>query len=133
MRNEVLSAGSMPQDNLWVLEEGHCLRDQIFNFCTRTLPFNQSYEAGSIDTLVRIVDKNGGYTVIPEMHLEFLNENQWENVREISDPPAIREISIVIKKDFIKERIINAVADSLKTIIPDHMLDERLKKFSIRL
>ena len=28
-----LSASDMPLDHLWVLEEGHCLRNQVFNFC----------------------------------------------------------------------------------------------------
>ena len=128
-----LSADNMPRENLWVLEEGHCLRDQTFNFCKETITYNQTFEAGSIDTLIRIVDKNGGYSVIPELHLSFLTEEQKKNIREITSPPAIREISIVIKKDFIKERLINAVADTIKTIIPEHMIDERLKKFAIRL
>ena len=133
LRDISLSATNLPQENLWILEEGHCLRDQIFNFCQRSLPYNHTFEAGSIDTLVRIVDMNGGYSVIPELHMDFLTEEQQINVREINEPPAIREISIVIKNNFIKEKMINAVADSIKSIIPNHMLDERLKKFSIKL
>lgn len=133
LRDIPLSASNMPSDNLWVLEEGHCLRDQIFNFCQKSMHYNQVFEAGSIETLVKIVDKNGGYSVIPELHLAFLTEEQKKNVREIESPPAVREISIVIKKDFIKERLINAVADTIKGIIPENMLNERLKKFAIRL
>ncbi len=133
LRDIPLSATNLPQENLWILEEGHCLRDQIFNFCQRSLPYNHTFEAGSIDTLVRIVDMNGGYSVIPELHMDFLTEEQQINVREINEPPAIREISIVIKNNFIKEKMINAVTDSIKSIIPNHMLDERLKKFSIKL
>ncbi len=133
LRDVPLSANNLPQENLWILEEGHCLRDQIFNFCQRSLPYNHTFEAGSIDTLVRIVDMNGGYSVIPELHMDFLTEEQQINVREINEPPAIREISAVIKNSFIKEKMINAVADSVKSIIPNHMLDERLKKFSIKL
>ncbi len=133
MKEVALKASTMPQDNLWVLEEGHCLRDQVFNFCKTSMPYNHVFEAGSIETLVRIVDTNGGYTLIPELHLPFLSEKQQLNVREIADPPAIREVSIVINKNFIKERLINVVADTLKSFIPNHMLDERLKKFSIRL
>lgn len=132
-RDVPLSANQMPQENLWVLQEGHCIRSQIFNFCHNTAEYNHAFEAGSIDTLVRVVDKNGGYSVIPELHISFLTEEQKKNVREIASPPAVREISLVIRKDFIKERLINAVADSIKKIIPENMLDERLKKFSIRL
>lgn len=132
-RDQPLSAQNLPRENLWILQEGHCLRSQIFNFCQNTVEYNYTYEAGSIETLIRIVDKNGGYSVIPELHLPFLTETQRLNVREITCPPAVREISIVIRKDFIKERIINAVANTIKAIMPENMLDERLKKFSIRL
>jgi len=132
-KTKELSADDMPQDMLWVLEEGHCLRDQVFNFCKKTSVYNHMFEAGSIETLVRIVDKNGGYSVIPELHCEFLSPEQKENVSQISSPPAVREISVVIRKDFIKERLINAVADTVKEIIPEQMLDTRLKKFSIKL
>ena len=133
LKDMPLSATNMPADNLWVLGEGHCLRDQIFNFCTHTMNYNQVFEAGSIDTLVKIVDKNGGYSVIPELHKAFLTDLQRTNVREIDSPPAVREVSIVIKRDFIKERLINAVADTIKEIIPQEMLNERLKRFAIRL
>ncbi|MBP8851000.1 MAG: LysR family transcriptional regulator [Breznakibacter sp.] len=133
LKDMPLSATNMPADNLWVLGEGHCLRDQIFNFCTHTMNYNQVFEAGSIDTLVKIVDKNGGYSVIPELHKAFLTDLQRTNVREIESPPAVREVSIVIKRNFIKERLINAVADTVKEIIPQEMLNERLKRFAIRL
>jgi len=128
-----LSATDMPLDRLWVLEEGHCLRNQIFNFCTDKTQHSSTYEAGSIDTLVKIVDVNGGYTVIPELHIELLSEKQKLNLRDIVKPEATREISVVIRHDFVREGILNAVAECIKQIIPAHMLDARLKKFAIRL
>src|ERR1035437_666034 len=128
-----LSATDMPLDRLWVLEEGHCLRNQVFNFCNEKPQHNSTYEAGSIDTLVKIVDVNGGYTVIPELHIELLTEKQKLNLREIVNPEATREISVVIRHDFVREGILNAVAECVKQIIPAHMLDARLKKFAIRI
>jgi LysR family transcriptional regulator, hydrogen peroxide-inducible genes activator len=128
-----LSASDMPLDRLWVLEEGHCLRNQVFNFCNEKPHNNSTYEAGSIDTLVRIVDVNGGYTIIPELHIELLSEIQKLNLRDIVRPEATREISVVIRHDFVRESILNAVAECVKQIIPSHMLDARLKKFAIRL
>mgnify|MGYP005757157987 FL=1 len=128
-----LRASDLPEEGLWVLQEGHCLRNQVFNFCEKKPGAHHIYEAGTIDTLIRIVDQNGGYTVIPELHLEFLSEPQTRNIRPIDSPPAVREISLVIRKDYLKERMVNAVADTIKTVIPERMLDERLRKFSIRL
>lgn len=128
-----LSADSMPPEQLWVLHEGHCIRNQTFNFCRNFNTYNKSYEAGSIDTLVRIVDKNGGYSVIPELHVPCMSAKQQANIRSVDNPPAVREVSLIIRKDFIKERLLNAVADTIKKIVPTEMLDERLKKFSIKL
>ena len=128
-----LSPSDMPLDKLWVLEEGHCLRNQVFNFCDKKQKHNATYEAGSIDTLVKIVDINGGYTIIPELHVELLSEKQKLNLREIVNPEATREISVVIRHDYVREGILNAVAESVKQIIPVHMLDARLKKFSIKI
>jgi len=132
-KEKTLSAENMPIQDLWVLEEGHCLRNQVFNFCEDKTPRTYMYEAGSIETLVKIVDKNGGYTVIPELHLCFLNEEQQKNVRPITEPEAVREISLVINQHFIREQVLNAVVETVKSIIPTHMLDTRLKKFAIRL
>ncbi len=132
-KNKKLSAKNLPTDNLWVLREGHCFRDQIMNFCKKKMNYNHSFEAGSVDSLVRIVDQNGGYTIIPELHLDLLDAEQKKNVRSIEGPPVNREISIVIKENFIREKMINTVADSIKKIIPDEMLNTKLKKHSIRL
>ncbi|MGB0777957.1 MAG: hydrogen peroxide-inducible genes activator [Flavobacteriaceae bacterium] len=133
MPSNSVSLDTIPKENLWVLEEGHCLRDQTFNFCGPDTGYNQVYEAGSIETLIKIVDTNGGYSIIPELQIPLLTQSQRENLRDIDNPPANREVSIVIKKGFIKERMLNAVADSIKKIIPESMLDNRLKKFRIKL
>lgn len=128
-----LSTNDMPLENLWVLEEGHCLRNQVFNFCSKQVHQSSTYEAGSIDTLVKIVDINGGYTVIPELHVELLNDIQKDNLRDIVRPEATREISLIIRNDYVREGLMNAVADTIKKIIPNHMLDSHLKKFAIKL
>ena len=109
------------------------MRNQVFNFCQTKSAYSTSYEAGSIDTLIKIVDENGGYTVIPELHLPLLHDGQQQHVRLLAAPTPVREISLVIRQDYVRERLINAVADAVKAIIPDEMLDARLKKFAIKL
>lgn len=128
-----LTSADLPTERLWVLEEGHCLRNQVFNFCNKEAPGSYVYEAGSIETLVKIVDKNGGYTVIPELHIDFLTDEQKMNVRKLVAPEPVREISLVIQHNFIREGQLNAVAEVIKKIIPSSMIDERLKKFAIRI
>ena len=132
-KKDEIAACDMPTEHLWVLKEGHCMRNQVFNFCQTKSAYSTSYEAGSIDTLIKIVDENGGYTVIPELHLPLLHDGQQKHVRQLAAPTPMREISLVIRQDYVRERLVNAVADAVKAIIPDEMLDTRLKKFAIRL
>ena len=131
-QNELVS-GNLPLEHLWVLEEGHCLRNQVFNFCNNGNVTSYAYESGSIDTLIKIVDENGGYTVIPELHVELLTNEQKKNLRKLVNPEPAREISLIIQQNFIREGQLNAVAETVKKIIPLHMLDSRLKKFAIKI
>ena len=105
---------------------------------------------------MRIVDTNGGYTVIPELHAAFLTEEQRGNLRPIvrqnSGAPAtdiapsggipspgcptcvpVREVSLVIREDFVRERLLNVIAGCIRHIVPEGMLDSRLKRFAIKL
>ncbi len=132
-KEKELISEKLPLDHLWVLEEGHCLRNQVFNFCTTDSKTLYAYEAGSIETLIKIVDENGGYTVIPELHVQTLTEAQKKNLRNLVSPEPVREISLVIQHNFIREGQLNAVAETIKKIIPNHMLDSRLKKFAIKI
>lgn len=136
-RDATFVAGDMPVDNVWVLCQGHCIiKGAGFSFCRRNAAAgapSHVYDAGSIDTLVRIVDTNGGYTVIPELHLGYLSDEQRANVREIVSPEVHREVSVAIRLDYIRERLLNSVVDIIKTILPPAMLDERIRRFPIKL
>ena len=91
------------------------------------------YFGMAIDTLVKVVDVNDGYTVIPELHVNLLEASQKRNIRPIVDPEPVREISLVIRKDYVREKILNIVADNIRRVIPEHMIDARLKKFAIKI
>lgn len=131
-RREIESA-EMPSEHLWVLQEGHCLRNQVMNLCGRESAYSVVYEAGSIDTLVKVVDLNGGYTVIPELHVALLREEQRRCIRPLVNPEPVREVSFVVRRDFVRERLLNLLAEALRSIIPERMVDSRLKRFAIRL
>lgn len=126
--------GTLPPEQMWILKEGHCVPNGGMNFCKNKDIGNHIYEAGSIETLIKIVDRNGGYTIIPELHIASLTEKQKAHVLPLqANPPAQRHVSILIKEDFIRERMVNAVIDTLKSIIPAPMLEKRLSSHSIRL
>lgn len=132
-RQKEIENHNLPVEHLWVLQEGNCLRDQVMKLCELKSGYSTIYEAGSIETLVKIVDENGGYTVIPELHVELLRHCQQSKIRQIVNPEPVREVSLVVRKDYVRERLLNIMAECIRDIIPEHMIDSRLKKFVIRL
>lgn len=130
----VFKPENLEHENMWIMKEAQCLRDSAFSFCKARGKGHHIYEAGSIETLIRIVDENGGYTIIPEMHLPFLTEKQAGNVREIKgDYLSQRRISLYIKDDYIRQRMLNTVADTLKSFVPARMMSEGIVKYGIKL
>lgn len=132
-RKDTIVASELDPAGMWLLQEGHCFRSQMLNICHKSENSMQVYEAGSIETLIRIVDSNGGYTLLPELHLSSLTAQQKENVRYFSGDEPRREISFVFREDFVKERLINELVEVVKLMIPSHMLDKRLSKFRVKL
>ena len=127
----VFKPENLEHEKMWVMKEAQCLRESAFSFCKEKSKGQHTYEAGSIETLIRIVDENGGYTIIPEMHLPFLSPQQRKNVRSIEgDYLSQRRISLYIKEDYIRQSMLNTVTDTLKKFLPKEMLQ---MKHEIRL
>lgn len=122
-------------NRLWLLEEVHCFRSQILKICSNRKRKSShslfSYEAGSINTLVNIVDDNSGLTIIPEMAITELNERQKANVRPLKGMTAVREVSLVTRKEFLRERVLDIIISEIQKSVPKELLNMDLRKHVI--
>jgi LysR family hydrogen peroxide-inducible transcriptional activator len=123
----------LPKDidvnRLWLLEEGHCMRSQILNFCSlkkqKEVEEQFHYNAGSIETLKNMVDTNFGMTIIPELATHNLSSLQKKRLRSFKTPVPVREISLVTHREFLKATLVQCLKDSIMNVIPKHMLDHK--------
>lgn len=133
-RLEAFCPDNLEHENMWIMKESQCLRQSAFSFCRERAKGRHIYEAGNIETLIRIVDENGGYTIIPEMHLPLLSERQRLNVRHIDgDRLSMRRISMYIKADYIRGKMLNTIVDTLTKFIPANMFEPNILKYGIKL
>jgi LysR family hydrogen peroxide-inducible transcriptional activator len=118
-------------EELWILNEGHCMRDQVLNICQRrksSKGFQHfEYNTGSIETLKRMVDQNNGTTILPELALADLTDKQLDKVRYFKSPEPAREISLVTQKNFIKRRMIDALKAEILDFVPKRMKTKKKK------
>ncbi len=112
---------------LWLLQEGHCLRNQIFNLCelknNTDLEMAVWYEAGSIETLINLVDHHGGITIIPKLATLHLKSHQKKNLREFNFPKPVREISLVTTQNFPRQLLLEKLRAEIVARSPIGMGD----------
>ena len=111
-------------NRLCLLEEGHCLRSQVFNLCelkNREKQVHQlDFATGSIETLKRIVETNHGITILPLLALKDMTDKQRLNIRHFKSPAPVREIGLVTYRYFVKEKLINGLKEEiLKGVTPN--------------
>jgi LysR family hydrogen peroxide-inducible transcriptional activator len=126
MKKKFLIPADIDPSHLWLLEEGHCLRTQILNLCElrkkRLASSNLEYEAGSIETLKKMVDMNNGITILPELALNELPAKDKKFVRHFKPPVPVREISIVTYQHFAKQRMVGILKEEICNSLPQEML-----------
>ncbi|WP_421942101.1 LysR substrate-binding domain-containing protein [Pedobacter sp.] len=129
-KKKAVDAEDLNDENIWLLNEGHCMRNQVLNIC-RSTKNNRlqglEYNTGSVETLVRMVDLNGGATLLPELAITELSAKQMNKVRYFKPAEPVREISLVTHKNFIKKRMLNALKDEILEIIPKAMKQKKKK------
>lgn len=121
-RRKEVKESELEGKDVLLLEEGHCLGQQIMRVCDmkvrRPVMGNVRFESGSLETLVRLVESNVGYTLLP--YLEGLRLKS-EHARKIpfSKPIPCREVSLVYRRDQLKRPILEALKKSIDTGIPE--------------
>lgn len=124
-KKKYLLPSDLRVDKLWLLEEGHCLRNQVVNLCELKVHERNLHQfdltASSIETLKKIVDLNEGITVLPKLCLKDLNKKQLNHVRYFKAPVPVRKIGMVSFRYFVKEKMLEALKEEILSCLPDEM------------
>jgi LysR family hydrogen peroxide-inducible transcriptional activator len=129
---KMISTDDISHEKLWLLNEGHCMRGQVLNICN--YKHNQSkegtfdYNTGSVETLKRMVDLNGGLTILPEMSISNYDEDQLGHVRYFKNPEPVREISLVTPQNYVKKHAINMLKNEILNIVPEKFKSKKKKE-----
>ena len=130
---ESIPRSEVPDHSLWIMRNGVRLFDRSMLREGERFRYDTQYEGGRVGLLIQIINENGGIGIIPETHVGLILRSQQVNVRPIIDPVPSRTISLVIRRDFIHERMLNVVVDAVRTIIPAHLLEPVIQPGELRL
>ena len=116
-------------DDIWLLKEGNCFRNQVINICKQSAKQifrdNFRFESHSIDSLKKIVEVKNGMTLIPELSLTTIDPKNMDMVKDIEGEVPTREISIVVTRQFLKRRLIDRLRYSILDSLPKGMIENK--------
>jgi LysR family hydrogen peroxide-inducible transcriptional activator len=126
-------------DRLWLLEEGHCLRNQVGKICElrqhKRVKGNLTYSCGSIYSLIEMVKQNAGLTLLPRLALANNPHIDGDLLHPLSPPVPTREIGLVTHQNFVKDRFIEQLSalirQAVQPFLPDTLApDSRVAPFA---
>lgn len=122
--NEVIRTSDLNGEQLWLLDEGHCFRDQLVRFCQmKSARASQlAYHLGSMETFMRMVESGKGVTFIPELAFLQLGDAQKELVRSFAIPCPTRQVVLLTNKNFIRHTLLEVLVKEIKLSVPKEML-----------
>ena len=115
-----LSPEDLDIDDILLLEDGHCFKDNILNICKNRsshLDLPYQIESGSFETLIKLSEEGLGMTLLPYLNTLELSEKQKQNLRYFKNPKPAREISLLYHKSELKLQIIKALQETISGVI----------------
>jgi LysR family hydrogen peroxide-inducible transcriptional activator len=138
LSKKLITPNDISLDRIWLLSEGHCMRNQIINLCSEQIQRLQAdrpfrYESSNVETLRKMVDRNGGFTILPELSTHEFHEDQVERIRYFEEPEPVREISLVTNDHFVRLSLLQSLMDEILSIIPEKMRVQKKNRKVLRI
>lgn len=110
--------------DLWLLDEGHCFRDQLVRFCQMKAAQSSklAYNLGSIETFMRMVESGKGITFIPQLATEQLAAEHRELVKQFAVPIPTRRLILITMPHFVRHSLSKLLINEIQQSLPEDML-----------
>ncbi|MFL0685188.1 MAG: hydrogen peroxide-inducible genes activator [Algoriphagus aquaeductus] len=123
LKNSEITPDQIKSDDLWILQQGHCFRDQVISFCDQSLSGHKNfhYESGSLEGLRNMVNRYQGVTLLPELATFDLSEEEKSRLRPFKGTIPTREVSIILNRNFLKQKLVELLYKEITEAIPQEM------------
>jgi LysR family transcriptional regulator, hydrogen peroxide-inducible genes activator len=114
-----VDVGSIDENRMLLLEDGHCLKDHALAACNRPeLRAHAAMMGTSLHTLVQMVDNGLGTTFVPQMAIEAgILEGTGVEAKPLGSDHDSRRIALIWRRSSPRERDFNLLASALRRII----------------
>ncbi len=120
LQESYITATDLDVNHLLLLQDGHCFRNGVLNLCKASkLQADTTFEikTGNFETIIKLANEGLGVTLLPYLHTLDLSENQQKNLVPFKDPKPSREVSLIFEKAGLKAHIIEALHETIKSVV----------------
>ena len=119
---DVPHMSDVDRDELLLLTEGHCFRDQALAICELGPPRRSSLRATSLETLINLVSQGMGVTLVPALAVPNGNFREIGlQARPLQDSTAARDINLTIRRSYPRRELAERVAEIIRGGLPEGM------------
>jgi LysR family hydrogen peroxide-inducible transcriptional activator len=122
---KAIKKAELNEQRLFLLQDGHCLRDQIIQLCelkkNKFLPSNLRFESNTFDTLLNLVDDFQGMTFLPKLYSAQLSEARQKCLIPLEEGRLEREISLCYYRPYAKWNVIKRLNADIQELVKLHL------------
>ncbi|MBT4761081.1 MAG: LysR family transcriptional regulator [Bdellovibrionaceae bacterium] len=113
-KKDKIKISDIKANEIWLMEEGHCLRDEVIEACKLRNQMNMrpdkvDFKVGNLESLKYIVIDHYGYTLLPKLATLRLSKSEKLLLRKFSEKaPPKRSIYLTKNRTHLKVALINA-------------------------
>ncbi len=112
-------------NRLWLLEESHCMSNQIVNICQlrkkRKINANLIYNSGSIFSLLEFVNINQGITLLPRLAAQNEKLVDQSCLYDLQSPRPVRAIGVLTHPNFSKNKLKEVLEKQIIKAVKPHL------------
>lgn len=122
---KTIKSSDLTGELLWLLDEGHCFRDQMVRFCSIKAARDSqlTYQLGSMETFMRMVESGKGMTFVPELAVSQMSDAQKDLVRPFAIPTPARRIIAITDKNYIRTSLVQMLQAEIQASIPKELIN----------
>lgn len=132
-KKHALESTKLLNHPIWIMKDGLRQFDRSMLAQGERFSYDKMYEGGRAGTLIFIVNEIGGMTILPELHRNLILYSMQDNLRPIVNPEVSRTISLVIRKDYVHERMLDIFIEAVRNTIPLENQEDIIKGSPLKL
>jgi LysR family hydrogen peroxide-inducible transcriptional activator len=112
-----LRVGDLRRDELILMSEGHCLRDQTLQLCGKSVSETEVAHATSIETMKLMVQARAGCAVVPAIAATTFGEPVGYRFHRFAPPAPSRTVGIAFSPEHPRANGARTLAEFLKGLV----------------